>query len=83
MSCIMRQPKLCIWENEGADQLRSKCEADQCLKCFRYSDSTNSDTFYIQNFQPLAIFCANTAQTVSDLFGNHIVGFYISYIARL
>ena len=35
----MRKPDLCIWENKGADQLRSNCEADQRL-CFRYTDST-------------------------------------------
>ena len=28
-----------VGENKGADQLRSNCEADQCL-CFRYLDST-------------------------------------------
>ena len=35
----MRKPDFCICENKGADQLRSNCEADQCL-CFRYMDST-------------------------------------------
>ena len=37
----MRKPKICIDENKGTDQLRSNCEADQCL-CFRYTDSTIS-----------------------------------------
>ena len=31
--------------------------------------------FVNPNFQPIAIFCACTARFVSDLFGNHIVGF--------
>ena len=35
----MRKLALCICENKDADQLRSKCEADQRL-CFRYTDST-------------------------------------------
>ena len=35
----MGKPIICIGENEGADQLRSYCEADQRL-CFHYSDST-------------------------------------------
>ena len=33
------KPTICIGKNKGADQLRSNCEADQCL-CFRYMDST-------------------------------------------
>ena len=37
----MRKPTICIGENKGADQLRSNCEADQCL-CFCYTDSTIS-----------------------------------------
>ena len=35
----MRKPDFCLCENKGADQLRSYCEADQCL-CFRSMDST-------------------------------------------
>ena len=35
----MRKPAFCICENKDADQLRSKCAADQRL-CFRYLDST-------------------------------------------
>ena len=35
----MRKPEICIGKNKGVDQLRSYCEADQCL-CFRYMDST-------------------------------------------
>ena len=35
----MGKPAICIGENKSADQLRSNCEADQCL-CFRYTDST-------------------------------------------
>ena len=71
----MRKPEFCLCENKGADQLCSNCTADQRL-CFRYTDSaipllSNE----IQNFQPLASFSACTARFVSDLFGNHIVGF--------
>ena len=54
----------CIGENKDADQLRGNREADQRL-CFRYSDSTI----------PQALFYACTGRSVSDLFGNHIVGF--------
>ena len=60
---------ICIGENKGADQLRSNCEADQRL-CFRYSESTIPLLLTL-----LALYCACTARFVSDLFGNHIVGF--------
>ena len=71
----MAKPTICIGENKGADQLRSNCEADQRL-CFRYSDSTIIPLLLkIRNFKLLALFCACTARFVSDLFGNHIVGF--------
>ena len=65
MSCPMEKPTICIGENKDADQLRGNREADQRL-CFRYKDST---------IPLLAFFCACTAQFVSDLFGNLIVGF--------
>ena len=39
MSRYMGKSTICIGENKGADQLRSNCEADQCLY-FRYTDST-------------------------------------------
>ena len=39
LSRPMGKPTICICENKDADQLRSKCEADQRL-CFRYTDST-------------------------------------------
>ena len=65
----MGKQTICIGENKGADQLRDNSEADQRL-CFRYWDSTippllNSkiSSFYF------------TGRFVSDLFGNHIVGF--------
>ena len=34
----MRKPDFCLCENKAADQLCSKCTADQRL-CFHYSDS--------------------------------------------
>ena len=39
MNRRMGKPTVYIGENKGADQLRSDCEADQCLS-FRYTDST-------------------------------------------
>ena len=39
LSRRMEKNNICIGERKGADQLRSDCEADQCL-CFRYMDST-------------------------------------------
>ena len=33
----MRKPDFYLCKNKGADQLRSNCEADQCL-CFHYTD---------------------------------------------
>ena len=62
----MGKPTICIGENKGADQLRGNCEADQRL-CFRYTDSTN--------FMFLAVFCYCTGRFVSELVGNHTVGF--------
>ena len=73
LSHHMGKPTICIGENKGADQLRSNCEADQHL-CFRYSDST-IPLLLKSNFKLLALFCACTGRFVSDLFGNHIVGF--------
>ena len=74
MSHPMGKPTICICENKGADQLRSNCEADQRL-CFRYSDSTIPPLLNSQSFKLLACFCACTGRFVSDLLGNHIVGF--------
>ena len=65
----MGKPTICIGENKGADQLRSNCEADQGL-CFRHSDSTIPLLL-----ESVALFRACTSRLVSDLFGNHIVGF--------
>ena len=39
MNLVMRKPAFCITENKEADQLRSKCAADQHLS-FCYTDST-------------------------------------------
>ena len=71
LSHLVGKPTICLGENKGADQLRSNCEADQRL-CFRCSDSTVP---LLRNFKLLALFCACTCRFVSDLFGNHIVGF--------
>ena len=65
MSRLMGKPTICIGVNKDADQLHGNGEADQRF-CFRYSDSTI----------PLLLkSCACTGRFVSDLFGNHIVGF--------
>ena len=70
----MGKPTICICENKDADQLRGNREADQRL-CFRYKDSTIPLLSRSKISKSLAIFCACTARFVSDLFGNHIVGF--------
>ena len=70
----MGKPTICMGENKGADQLRGNREADQHL-CFRYSDSTIPPPLNSKNFKLLALFCACTGRFVSDLVGNHIVGF--------
>ena len=57
--------KTCICENKDADQ----------RLCFRNTDSTIPLLSKIQNFLSLATFCDSTVRFVSDLFGNHIVGF--------
>ena len=69
MSRLMGKPTICIGENKGADQLRGNREADQHL-CFRFLDSTMPPLFKL-----LALFCDCIGRFVSDLFGNHIVGF--------
>ena len=61
-----------IWDNKGADQLRSDCEADQ-RHCFRYADNTIALLS-----MHLAIVCACVARFVSDPFGNHIVCFLMT-----
>ena len=71
MSRLMGKPTICIGENKDADQLRGNREADQRL-CFRYSDSTIS---LLLKSEFLACFSDCTGRFVSDLFGNHIVGF--------
>ena len=65
MSRVMKKKKktFCNGENKGAHQ----------RLCFLYKEIHNSSSFYIQNCQPLAIFCACTARFVSDLVGNRIV----------
>ena len=52
----MRKADFCLWENKGADQLCSDCEADQHL-CFRYLDSTISllRKSEISNFKPSSV----------------------------
>ena len=69
----MGKPTICIGENKDADQLRGNQEADQCL-CFRYSDST-IPLLLKSEISSFALFYAFKARFVSDLFGNHIVGF--------
>ena len=78
----MRKPTICIGENKDEDQLCSNCEADQRLG-FRYTDSTIPLLCKIQNFKFLACFCACTDRFVSDLFGNHIVGFPMRWLKSL
>ena len=69
----MTKRDYCLCENKGADQLRSNCEADQRL-CFCYSDTTV--LFYLNlKFQASSCPSACSGRFVSDLFGNHIVGF--------
>ena len=70
----MGKPTICLGENKGADQLRGNREADQHL-CFRYMDSTIPLLLISKKFKHLAPFCACAARFVSNLFGNHIVGF--------
>ena len=48
----MRKLDFCLCENKGADQLCSKCIADQHL-CFRYSDSTIKSE--ISSFLPVSM----------------------------
>ena len=55
----MGKPRICQGENKGADQLRS------------YSSSSTK----IRNFKFLALFGDCTGRFMSDLAGNHIVGF--------
>ena len=62
----MRKLAFCICENKEADQLRSKCAADQRL-CFRYTDST---ILLLHKSEISSIFSGCRAWFVSDLVGN-------------
>ena len=73
LSHPMGKPTICICENKDADQLRGNREADQRL-CFRYKDST-IPLLLKSEISSFYLFCACTCWFVSDLFGNHIVGF--------
>ena len=79
MSHVMRKLDFCLCENKGADQLRSNCEADQSL-CFALHGQYNSSSTYILNFEPLSIYCACKTCFLSDLFGNHIIRFLMTWL---
>ena len=69
MSRLMGKPTVFIGENKDADQLRGY------RTLFSLLGKYNSSSTYLQNFKLLACFCSCTVWFVSDLFGNHIVGF--------
>ena len=69
----MGKPTICIGENKDADQLRGNREADQRL--FFASRIVQFLLYLTQNFKLLACFCDCTGRFMSDLVGNHIVGF--------
>ena len=73
LSRLIRKPTICICINKDADR-----EANQRL-CFCYTDSTfilllksEISSFYC--------FCDCAARFLSDLFGNHIVGFPMMWL---
>ena len=69
----MGKPTICIGENKGADQLRGYREADHALV---FATWIVQFFFYLTpNFKLLVCFCSCIGRFVSDLFGNHIVGF--------
>ena len=82
----MRKRDYCLCKNKYADQLCSNCTADVTAQLtrplFLLHKQYNSSFFLIQNFKLLAI-CACTAPFVSDLFGNHIVGFLMTWLSVL
>ena len=73
----MRKPAFCICENKGADTLHSNCDADQRLALFSLHGYTISTIHLLSNskISSLWAFCACTARFVTQLFGNHNVGF--------
>ena len=75
MSHIMRKPTICICENKGADQLISAFVFPTRIVQL---DSTIS--LLSKSKIHLSIFCSCTARFVSDLFGNHIVGFLMTWL---
>ena len=62
----MRNLAFCICENNGADQLRSHCVADQRL-CFRYIDTSMRLLLKSKNVKLLVIFGGCAARVLSDL----------------
>ena len=77
MSHVLRKSTLHTCKTEGTDQLRSNCEVDQCL-CFSYTDST----IPLLSKSKRSSLCPSYVfvHSVSDLFGNHIVGFLMTQI---
>ena len=64
---IKRKQAFYICENKDADSFAVTTKLVSAFVTFPY-------------FQPLAIVCAYTARFVSDLFGNHIVGFLMTLL---
>ena len=85
MSHLMRKPTICICDNKGADQLHGYREADQRL-CFPTMDSaipflSKVIVSKISSILPSPV-AACAAGFVSDLVGNHIVGFLVSPVVN-
>ena len=79
----MRKPTICICDNKGADQLRSYREADQRL-CFPSMDSAFPSKVIVSKISSIlpSPVAACAAGFVSDLVGNHIVGFLVSRVVN-
>ena len=81
----MRKPTICICDNKGADQLHGYREADQRF-CFPSMDSaipflSKVIVSKISSILPSPV-AACAAGFVSDLVGNHIVGFLVSPVVN-
>ena len=85
LSHHMRKPTIYLGEKAqisfAVTQLRSNCEADSA---FVFTTRKVQFLFYLNpKFQILALFCDCTGRFVSDLFGNHIVGFPTRWLISL
>ena len=72
----MRKPEFCVYENKGAD---SFAVTAKLISAFVFATRIEQFLYFLNLKFPSLTFCACTARFVSDLVGNHIVGFLMMW----